>query len=129
MWRLPAVLAAALVCSLADAHQTFLAHRYQRQHASLPDVTVKHERLRTKLLLLNQTAVVPVSLHSHLRTHNRTEPAEASPDMLDGLLNIMQHVLDPFYDFLKAVAESAQEPPQTVRAGPPGRKSIPNLLY
>jgi len=122
MWRL---LTVALLCSLAEAHQTFMG--YRRPHSSSPDATVKHERIKSKLLHWNRTIIAPELVGSHVRAHNHTAPP--STDILDGLLSIMQHVLDPFYDFLKAVTASAQEPPQTVRTGPPGRTSIPNLLY
>ena len=140
------VLAAALLCaSPGEAHQTLLGELYRRQHASLPDVTVKHdlytrqhallpdvtvkhERLHAKLLHLNRTAFFeppppPRNLH---RARNHTE-APPDSDMVDGLMRIFRHVIDPFYDFMKSLTDTVQEPPQAVRAQ--GSTSIPNLLF
>ncbi len=109
----------------ACAHQTFLAERYRRQHATLPDVAVKHDRLRAKLLGGNHTLGALEGRHATIRNHT-SEPNRV--EMVDGIIRIMQHILDPFYDLLKSISDAAAQDSQPSARGK-GPTRIPNLLY
>jgi hypothetical protein len=128
------LLITALLCCAgpcARGHQTMLGERYGRRHMALPnDLGGKHDRLRVKVLQANSTGpayshVLFVRHAAHTRNHTASPPKD---DVISGLYAMMQNALDPLYQFLKDLTQTANGAPDGSREArkPTG---IPNFLY